>query len=452
MDAHQIVPTHEHHRHRKRKKDKKGKIPSVETLSVVVCNIGTVLVLMSLFLPRWRVDPIGTDFLEQWWFFTGFNERCYGLLMVTGVHSQSWSTLSRTACDFRDFSVVSTFFQVGASAVVGNIEGCSGSEQCATGYMDHMNLRCTRYSTMRQISIATLCFTFLTVTCGLAASLVACLADRREHGGCSCGLFIVGSIIGLVANGMWTLITSQGFTALGENAWYPYPPLALAWFMHIYGCAMMLVGGGVYGWMVIPEAIAYDPEEERLNHLREKRARMARMMRLGSWRGRPQQEQQQPSGGGGGGGGHWEHQQIHLRQVPTLHTGAPQRYGQCQQQCAPASGQSSYWPAAPVSSQGTPGLHTQGGPGLQPQPYGHAQAIGHGCHAQTSPGPAGTCYTPGPASSGWDSGCDPASSGWGSQGGAAPALTISVAAGPMPPQGQGPVPLPEWQPLPPRPE
>mmetsp|Transcript_87881 Transcript_87881/g.243805 ORF Transcript_87881/g.243805 Transcript_87881/m.243805 type:complete len:435 (-) Transcript_87881:253-1557(-) len=253
----------------------------LEFIAMAYVGVAVLLLILSMFMPRWRVDRIGTQQLSAFWVLKGFEEREYGLLQVRGTFSQSWSTVATSACDFRTFGMV-----VNAGQLVGNAasnvvdvfkEGgqlnkaadldasCEGNNKCANGFAKHMWNRCHEYEKLFRVSMVTVAFTFVSIIMCVAGIFFGTLTNIKRTGGISFGLFLGGTILAIVMNLVWAVITDFSFKTLGEDAWFPYPSLAIGYFLHLHGGLIMFVSTGIFGYLVLPVTWAYDPAQEKID-------------------------------------------------------------------------------------------------------------------------------------------------------------------------------------------
>eukprot|EP00913_Durusdinium_trenchii_P009309 g8748.t1 len=131
-------------------------------------------------------------------------------------------------------------------------------------------MRCKEYSKIYVVNFAVLFVTFFGCLLSLIGMLVGCFRPLRRAGGITYGLLLFCGFAMLVLNVTWALVTWNAFTNLGESAWYPYPDLAIGWFLHLYGSLTMLISARVFGWLVMPLVRAFDPEEEDLQQRKDK--------------------------------------------------------------------------------------------------------------------------------------------------------------------------------------
>mmetsp|Transcript_145062 Transcript_145062/g.404133 ORF Transcript_145062/g.404133 Transcript_145062/m.404133 type:complete len:422 (-) Transcript_145062:110-1375(-) len=261
-------------------------VKKLEYIAMAYIGVAAMLLILSMFMPRWRVDRVGTQQLSAFWVVTGFEQREYGLLQVRGSFSQSWHTVVQSACDFRTFGMV-----VNAGNLIGNAAGdaidafkkggesdkvadldksCSGNDKCANGFAQHMWNRCHEYEKIFRISLVTVGCTFAAIIMSVSGVFVACLTKIPRTGGISFGLFLGGSVMTVAVNMVWAIITDLSFKRLGEDAWFPYPSLAVGYFLHLIGGFTLSASTGIFGYLVVPIAMAYDPEEEKLNKMNRK--------------------------------------------------------------------------------------------------------------------------------------------------------------------------------------
>lgn len=98
----------------------------------------------------------------------------------------------------------------------------------------------------------------------------------------------------LVLDVAWAATTWNAFTILGESAWFPYPSLAIGWFLHIYGSVTITVSAKVFGWLVMPLVRGFDPEQHELEERKKKLERMNLWSKEGEQEQIMVQQQQYP--------------------------------------------------------------------------------------------------------------------------------------------------------------
>lgn len=263
----------------------------MEITCLTVSGFGLALVMIGIFVPRWRVDDYGVrplaEHLENW--PISFASKEYGLLAVRGSRSQSWSLVTRSTCDWTKLSQISTLalsaYTAGWSS---SDKGCSSYERCGAGFANHMANRCENYSAMYYVSMATLATSFLGILVSLSGLLVATLGKMKQSAGIAYGLIIFSGLVMLAANIAWALVTHFSFVELGNTAWYPYPDLGIGWFLHLYGCVTMIVSISVFWWLMAPVVMAYYAQEAKLAKRKLKLSKMNKMKKS-----RMDQEQQQ---------------------------------------------------------------------------------------------------------------------------------------------------------------
>lgn len=259
---------------------------------------GLALVMIGIFVPRWRVDDYGArplgKFLGVW--PTNFVSKEYGLLAGRGTRSQSWSLITRNTCDWTKASQVSSFAVAAYTeiqALTGSSSGssgCSSYEKCGSGFSNHMADRCENYSAMYYVSMATLGTSFLGILVALCGLLVATLGKMKQSAGIAYGLMMFAGIVMLASNIAWALVTHFSFVELGNTAWYPYPDLGIGWFLHLYGCVTVVVSISVFGWLMMPVVMAYDAQEAKLAKRKQKLSKISKRMKMNK---KTEEEQQQ---------------------------------------------------------------------------------------------------------------------------------------------------------------
>eukprot|EP00930_Biecheleria_cincta_P070577 TRINITY_DN5820_c0_g1_i2.p1 TRINITY_DN5820_c0_g1~~TRINITY_DN5820_c0_g1_i2.p1 ORF type:complete len:387 (+),score=61.43 TRINITY_DN5820_c0_g1_i2:58-1218(+) len=261
---------------------------NVEYACLSMSAFGLVLVMIGIFVPRWRVDDYGvrplSKYLSGW--PTNFVTKEYGLLSVRGSRSQSWSLITRNTCDWNTASQVSTiavsaFTEISAmTSSSSSSSGCTSYEKCGGGFANHMSDRCEKYSAMYYVSMATLGTSFLGILVSLCGLLVATLGKMKQSAGIAYGLMLFAGIVMLASNAAWALVTHFSFVELGTTAWYPYPDLGIGWFLHLYGCVTILVSMSVFGWLMMPVVMAYDAQEAKLAKRKEKLSKISKRIKM----------------------------------------------------------------------------------------------------------------------------------------------------------------------------
>lgn len=273
----------------------------VVTWSVIYCCVGALILCISMFIPRWRLDEYGTSDMEKIWIFTGFDKKSYGLLHVKGSFSQSWNTMTTQTCEFRNIGQISNIGQTVWNVVTGgDPDDCKKSENCSSGFLTHMDVRCRMYEKLWTISSVTVAFTFLGVTLCAIACLAFALSNRRKTGGIVFGLFLFSGLISLSMNLAWAFVSDSAFHNLRETAWFPYPCLAIGWFLHLFGSITIIVASATFGFLVIEDACNYDETQEKIDKRNKKMQRLkANQAQAQALQNPPQQlwqqqQQQQP--------------------------------------------------------------------------------------------------------------------------------------------------------------
>eukprot|EP00439_Symbiodinium_sp_Y106_P078983 s1032_g17.t1 len=252
----------------------------VEYAAVAMCGFGTAMVMIGTAIPRWRLDERGTKPLENVWSFSGFESKSYGLMTVYAKSARSWDVIVRMTCEWQGLKGA----QIGAIIQQGWHGDCDGSQQCGDGFTNHVYTRCIEYDRMQTVSMAVLFISMLTIILAILGILMACFGSLRL-GGCAYGLLLFAGFVSIVSNVIWAVVTWVAFSNLGEDAWYPYPSLAIGWFVHLYGGITLLVSSAVFGWLVMPLVHAFDAEKSKL----QKRKNKLMMM---SWWNRDQERDQ----------------------------------------------------------------------------------------------------------------------------------------------------------------
>jgi uncharacterized membrane protein len=224
-----------------------------------------------MFIPRWRVDDIGTSELTKHWILSSssFQSRQYGIIFIKGSFSQSWQNLAEAACDFESASYIAKWVSATYNSFNGVNDGCE-NEGCTGNLFNHMSERCKVYRNLRTVSQATMGLTFISVLAVTIGALIALMASTKRMGGIVFFLFFLSGCFSLMMNAWWALASDAGFKELGRSAYYPYPSLGLSWFLHLYGCATIIVGASVYGWVIYPVVSTFDPVENKMNKRIEK--------------------------------------------------------------------------------------------------------------------------------------------------------------------------------------
>lgn len=332
--------------------------------------------MVSSFIPLWRYDPQGITELRQTFEFSSFagmsnfNSRSYGILHVKGTWSQSWTTLAQAACDVRNMGQI-----VGAVSSLGaSLSGsCSGSEQCSAGFSNSMNTRCIEYQSLMRLSLVVLCGTFMSCVLIMGGTLATSMSKRKKSAGIAFGCYMFAGILLMFTNVAWTVASHLSFTELGRTAWYPYPSLHVAWYMHTVGYLLILIFNVIFGRLVLPDVWKYDKATEKLDKMKDKMDKRAE--RDEKFKQKKQELQGIMSG----------QQQPQNFPPPPGYGQQPAGYAQ-----APAQGYGQYPPEqAPVPAYGQA---PQAGYG-QPQP-GYGQVPSYGQSPQQTPAPLGFSGAP----------------------------------------------------------
>lgn len=287
-----------------------------ETWALFITCWGLTLIAASCFTPRWRVDDYGTQPLEDKWIFAGFTSKTYGLLQIIGASTQSWRIVAQTTCDYMTYAAITS----GVSIIVSAGESWSSADSAteaydgtsdaitntidSLGFMGHMQVRCDEYTKMSTTSSIVLSFSALIVIMSTMALMFSVMSKRRKTGGIIFGVNIVGGVFGLCCNIAWAVTTDVAFKRIGESAWYPYPSLGIGYYMHLWGSLSVICATCLYGVLVIPQTLAYDAVQEKIDKKEEKLARLRNAaeqeeMMINAMQQQPQQfgapmQQQQP--------------------------------------------------------------------------------------------------------------------------------------------------------------
>jgi len=262
-----------------------------EKLSIVLCCVGSFILLIGMFMPRWRVDPLGTRDIEHMFVLGGYPSRQYGLLFVKGSFTQSWNTVVNSICDARTIVAASSTWEVMSStwtdvwngqALAGGPTQLDCGSSCSSGFYASMEERCRKFEGMATISNVALGLSLMGVLFCLSSGLLAALSKSKRMGGVVFGLFFFAGMICLASNITWAFVTDSGFKRIRETSWYPYPSLGIGWYFHLYGSVMILVADGVYGYLVLPEAWNFDPVQSKIDK-REKRRQRLKLGTTGPW-------------------------------------------------------------------------------------------------------------------------------------------------------------------------
>lgn len=176
---------------------------------------------------------------------------------------------------------------------------CEGSEQCSGGFFGHMNIRCEEYEKIWQLSNYTLSISIVACFAILVGVLLSILMKTRQWGGLVFTLFLFAGAAALIMNIVWAIATDVSFKRIMSTAWFPYPSLAMAWFLHLYGSITVLVGTAVFGIQVLPETMVYDAVEAKIVKKDRKIAKLRDYAEMQGQReqqalGLAQQQQQMP--------------------------------------------------------------------------------------------------------------------------------------------------------------
>lgn len=241
----------------------------IDNWCMIGCGIGAMFAIISCFMVSWRYDPIGTSQITSYFDMSfPFQSRGYGIIYVRGSWSQSWVTIADAACQMRNIGQI-TALAANAVKLVSNGD-CAGSESCQSGFASNMHTRCRAYEKLSTYSLMTLAGTWIACILCMAAGLLAGLSKRKRAGGISFGLFFFAAMMMMLSNLLWTFTSMAQFNELGRTAWYPYPSLGSAWYLHTIGYVMILICNGIYGHIVMPTVWAFDPVEAKIKKM-EKR-------------------------------------------------------------------------------------------------------------------------------------------------------------------------------------
>ncbi|CAE7267923.1 DGK2, partial [Symbiodinium natans] len=244
----------------------------VEYAAVAMCSFGTVMIMIGTAMPRWRLDEHGTKPLENVWSVSGFPSKSYGLMMVYAKSSRSWDVIVRMTCEWQGLKGA----QIGGIIQQVWSGDCDGSQQCGHGFTDHVYTRCIEYDRIHTVSLIVLVISLVTIILSLLGVLMAAFGSLKRLGGCAYGFLLLSGFLATASNIVWAVVTHFAFSKLGEDAWYPYPDLAIGWFLHLYGGVTILIAGRIFGWLVMPLVRSFDSEKSAL----EKRKNKLMMM---SW-------------------------------------------------------------------------------------------------------------------------------------------------------------------------
>jgi len=252
------------------------------------CGFACLLLVISLFTPRWRVDDIGAKYFTDfgWDLLEGltFDTRQYGVIFVKGTVTHSWMSLAQNACDFQTHSYLAGWGSAIGASVDGDCE--EGNDACSGGWFHHISERCRVYRNVRTLSFATMGITFVAVMLVVVGCFLACMASSKKMGGIVGGLFLCSGLLCLMMNVIWAAVTDAGFKDLGESAYYPYPSLGIAYLLHLYGCITLIVASSVYVWIIYPVVSTYDESEAKMNK------KIARMQKRAEHKARLQEQGQ----------------------------------------------------------------------------------------------------------------------------------------------------------------
>lgn len=242
-------------------------------------GVGALTIMVSTFLPYWRLDTEGTTTLEKYFDLSalaGFESRSYGLIHVRGTWSQSWTTLAQASCDIRNIGQITNIFGATYNWVSSGFDCseagscCSVSSTCQGDFARAMHARCTEYQTMMRVSMVALFANFIACLMIAAGCTVFGLSKRKRTGGVAFGLWLFSSILCAIMGTVWALISDASFKELSQSSWYPYPSLGVAYYLHTSGWAVVMVCTIVFGFRVLPDVWKFDPAQEKLDKLQRK--------------------------------------------------------------------------------------------------------------------------------------------------------------------------------------
>eukprot|EP00927_Polykrikos_kofoidii_P076651 TRINITY_DN73716_c0_g1_i1.p1 TRINITY_DN73716_c0_g1~~TRINITY_DN73716_c0_g1_i1.p1 ORF type:complete len:462 (+),score=26.57 TRINITY_DN73716_c0_g1_i1:83-1468(+) len=241
-------------------------------VAMLACGLSAILLMATVFLKVWRVDARGTAELATTWNFEGFQRRTYGILQVKGSSTQSWTSLTKYACDFQWTGMVLTGSSFMPSWVVNSVAPrCQQASSCQTSYYEHLQMRCAAYTKMQRISSLTLVLTFACVFVVAIASLVAALCGNSNRiGGLVFVLYLLSGACAFIVNISWAVVTDLAIKKIMETAWFPYPSLGGGWYFHLFASMMLITAAFAYGVNVMPEVLAYDAVEEKIEKHKKK--------------------------------------------------------------------------------------------------------------------------------------------------------------------------------------
>lgn len=355
-----------------------GFIKRPERFCLIVATVGCLLSMISCFIDRWRIDVQGMNNWEPVMgaalskYGNSFKSRTYGLMNVKGNIRNSWKAQAQGACSYRDMNAI---YSAGASIATmikaGSISACKDSKTdgCSSGPTVHLSVRCEEYGNMSSAGSLTLAFTLIGIFLILGTLLAGMQCNKARVGGVIFGCQLLGSFLIVIFNIVWAVRSDGAFRRIMDSAWYPYPTLGVAYYLHLFGGLFTLVASIFYGIIVMPEVTKYDPlgkviekREKRLMDAKVNAAKQQHNQNQGFMQNQqvappvmmvqqqPMMYMQQPQPvyvGGGQDFGMNHHQQGGFQQQPQMYpqtVGAPQQTVFVEQQH-----QGYQMPAAPPS-------------------------------------------------------------------------------------------------------
>jgi len=97
-----------------------------------------------------------------------------------------------------------------------------------------------------------LCATFLATLLILGGTLLSAMSKRRKAGGMTFGLYLFAGALLAISNIAWAVMSDGAFKNLGRTAWYPYPPLGSAYYLHAVGFCLIVISAAIFGKIVLP--------------------------------------------------------------------------------------------------------------------------------------------------------------------------------------------------------
>jgi len=173
----------------------------------------------------------------------GFQSRQYGLFSVSGNKVRSWDDLMHLTCDrAAKVEVASGVVETGA---------CNGeigerlAEECSEHFLDSLQDRCKSYNNIYAASTGLFYATIGIAVFGVIGALCMLMPKGPLNaakpmvlplgvGAYLASLFIVGG---------YAWITDMEFWDLGKVTMYPYPSLAMGFYIYAAGMHLYLLGG-----------------------------------------------------------------------------------------------------------------------------------------------------------------------------------------------------------------